>query len=204
MKIINTFLDIVIPITTFLIAVIALYFTAHNFFQKKANLKLFLVSNAEVGMDNNELLVDRKDDKTPDPYANKPYRFIPTVNLVNASSQPITIFEIRLSDKVIYNSYTQTGEVYIVTFNSTNMYDRDRNKLLNVSEKHLMKNIGYVVGEQAIKMPLTLAPLEAATGCIVFSYEMELKGHATIYLVTSRGTFKYNVSVGKLITADNK
>lgn len=187
------FLQIIIPISTFILSVTAFYFTLSNFLQKRANLKFSTVTSDIEN--NNELLVDRLDAENPDVYTDKPYRFIPTINLINNSSSPITIFEIRLHNQSVYNRFTRIGDTYQVT-SKANQRTVNGVTWFNIGTHE--ESI-YDVKDNSLELPLTLSSFEAATGCVVFSYKNELKGHATIYLKTSRGSFKYNVKVGKLL-----
>lgn len=196
----TVFLQIIMPISTFLLSIAVFYFTFSDFSQKKTNLKLSLVVS-ELG-NNNELLVDRENKNTPDPYTDKPYRFIPTVHLINKSSQPITVFEMHLHDKCIYNRFTFVGDNYRVTYANANKGKTDGITWFGGGKTPLF--VHYSVKGNSLKLPLTLAPFEAMTGCIVFSYEKELKGHTTIYLKTSRGDLKYNVMVGRLLSSHHQ
>lgn len=104
-------ISIWLSIATYITASVTCFIAYLNYRSKKPNIKFEQINSRSSSV----FKPDRVDTENPDVYWQDDYRAIFDVIISNRSEAPISIIEFTLNNKLILNSYTQTGGKYTVT-----------------------------------------------------------------------------------------
>lgn len=187
----ETLIKYAIPISNFLIALIAFSFTSATFFRTRAKLKIHFLENENI-----QYLIDREKEKLPDYYWDSKYRLFPKVAISNNSSHPITIYEFVLNNKYSFDIDTEFGSDYSVTLKS-NIENIAEGVIGYTSDDILTLNIP-LSNTTVLKPVITLKPYETCVGYLFFWYDNQLPFKNKITIKTSRRYFSKTLKVSGL------
>jgi hypothetical protein len=185
----NTIIEI-LPLATFVIALVTLIVTLANFFRNKAKIKVLQIQKGTTYI----LKPDRDDSKNPDVYWNKDYRILADIVITNNSALPISIIEFKLNDDLIFNSYTQPGNTYTVTIRPFN--NLDKNGIIFARGDSLSKV--FEMKDSYIQPVFDIPPYTSIRGHLFFHYNDESKaqvGKNILKVVTSRRVFTSEIEI---------
>lgn len=183
----DTLIKYAIPISNFLIALIASFFSASTFFKTRAKLKIDFLEQKQV-----QYLVDRGSDEEPDPYWQAKYRYFPKVVLSNNSSHPITIYGFILNGDYLFDIDSEYGEHYTTT---TTTNRTEKNGIISVNMDPITKLKIPLSNTQVLKPVFTLKPFESCSGYLFFWYDEALPEKNKLTIRTSRKNFSKTVKV---------
>ncbi len=191
-KVLDVCLLYLIPITNFLLALVAFRFTLFRFKEEKPNLTLKFIEDKTFS----ELIPDRNDTDSPDPLWQYKYRFIPTVLITNNSSKPLTIYEFSINNEIFFNNNHQIhGSKYMITLQTNRYTDDDGIEFINDDS---VIEIGFLINDQELLTPvITLAPHSSLYGNLIFSYDESLPANSLLCVKTSRKDFHFELKVLK-------
>ncbi|MGN7938519.1 hypothetical protein [Metabacillus sp. 22489] len=183
-----------LPLATFLIAVLTFIITFTNFYRNRAKIGILQIDNSTSCI----IKPDFTDYDTPDVYWHEDYRAILDVVISNRSALPISIIEYKLNDGLIFNSYSKFGSNYKIT--TQPKIEKDSKGVIFAMGKELSK-IFYI--EDSYLKPVTdIPPYTSVRGFIFFHYHDKNKvkiGINKLQVVTSRKTFSFQVKISEYV-----
>jgi len=183
--ILDSIIQYLIPITSFLVSFVAFGFTLIRFNNEKAKLKVSFPDT-----DSTEMIVDRTSNKSPDIYWQYKFRYIPSVIITNKSSKPISIYEFILNGST-WNLYTNYGEKYETTY-KTNRF-KQSGLIFTIADNE--ESLNYNLSEKNMLQPvINLAPYETVHGNLFFMYDTPLPNKAKMIIKTSRKNIKIKIN----------
>ncbi len=187
--------DLVFPITSLVISLIALYFSLKNENKEKFSISIDFFSEKHT-----EWLVDRKSTTEPDVYYQNKFRYFPIVVITNNSSLPITINRFKINNTIEFSPFARIGSDYKVTYEGGNFVEFNT-KFYSVGPTRTM-NLDSIKG--FIDLPVTIKPYESITGLLFFDYNDSIVGDNILSVETSRGSKNFPLIVtSQLISTVN-
>lgn len=169
------------------ISLFAAFYSFKNYVETRPKIDILQIDNT-----NSSTIIepDRiKDDiEYPDRIWTKKYRVISDIVIMNKSSKPITIIEVILNDKYIYNSYTDPGTYYKVT-TVNNKSEFSGLIAFGGNEESLV----FSIEDEWLNLLIDIAPNSAVRGHLLFSFDDLDKvkvGKNKLEIITSRKRFK--------------
>lgn len=176
-----------LSLATYLTATATCLIAYLNYRSKKPNLKCEQADSRS----SYTFKPDRINQENPDVYWQDDYRVIFDVIISNRSEVPISIIEFTLNKKLILNSYTQTGETYLVT---TDDGKEESNGLIAYSGK--FRQIGIDLSNDILNPIVNIPAHSAVRGYLLFRTnnkdDIEAQRHI-LRIRTSRKMFKFRL-----------
>ncbi|TWW13938.1 hypothetical protein LABALGNA3A7_01820 [Dellaglioa algida] len=191
-NIVNTIVKYLIPITNFLLALFAFYFTFSKFRNEKANITLRYTNIIR------ETLVDRESDSLPDVYWQDKYRLIVPIVITNNSSKPISIYSFFINNTYEFNMYTKVGGDYTTT-TKTNI---SKSKgITHISNSPVNQTKDFLDHKNTLIPVFTLDAYGSRAGVLMFHYDSSLRKDNKLIVKTSRKDFTFDIGIEKWITS---